>query len=99
MANSSITVEYIPIGFKGELKVTGLDSGLIDVQLASRLSSAEASSTSIAGFNVPIFTEEYVNSGAMLADHQEVVLNAFLTESEANVKSTSPFGSFDSIFG
>jgi Flp pilus assembly secretin CpaC len=92
LANSSITVEYIPIGFKGELKVTGLDSGLIDVQLASRLSSAEASSTSIAGFNVPIFTEEYVNSGAMLADHQEVVLNAFLTESEANVKSTSPLG-------
>ena len=92
VANSSITVEYIPIGFKGELKVTGLDSGLIDVQLASRLSSAEASSTSIAGFNVPIFTEEYVNSGAMLADHQEVVLNAFLTESEANVKSTSPLG-------
>ena len=92
LANSSITVEYIPIGFKGELKVTGLDSGLIDVQLASRLSSAESSSTSIAGFNVPIFTEEYVNSGAMLADSQEVILNAFLTESEANVKSTSPLG-------
>ena len=28
----------------------------------------------------------------MLADSQEVVLNAFLTESEANVKSTSPLG-------
>jgi Flp pilus assembly secretin CpaC len=92
VGNSSITIEYIPIGFKGELKVTGLDSGLIDVQLASRLSSAEATATSIAGFNVPIFTEEYVNSGAMLADSQEVVLNAFLTESEANVKSTSPLG-------
>lgn len=92
ISNSSITVEYIPIGFKGELKVTSLESGLIDVQLASRLSAAEASSTSIAGFNVPIFTEEYVNSGAMLADSQEVVLNAFLTESEANVKSTSPLG-------
>jgi Flp pilus assembly secretin CpaC len=92
LANSSITVEYIPIGFKGELKVTGLESGLIDVQLASRLSSAESSSTSIAGLNVPIFTEEYVNSGAMLADGQEVVLNAFLTESEANVNSTSPLG-------
>jgi hypothetical protein len=41
---------------------------------------------------VPIFTEEYVNSGALLKDGQEVVLNAFLTESEANVKSTSPLG-------
>ena len=92
LSNSSITVEYIPIGFKGELKVTNLDSGLIDVQLASRLSSAESTSTSVAGFNVPIFTEEYVNSGALLKDGQEVVLNAFLTESEANVKSTSPLG-------
>ena len=33
VGNSSVSVEYIPIGFKGELKVTGLESNLIDVQL------------------------------------------------------------------
>lgn len=91
VGNSSVSVEYIPIGFKGELKVTGLENKLIDVQLASRLSSAE-SSTVINGVTVPIFNEEYVNSGALLADKQEVVLNAFMTETETVAKSTSPLG-------
>lgn len=91
VGNSSVSVEYIPIGFKGELKVTGLESELIDVQLASRLSSAE-SSTVINGVNVPIFNEEYVNSGALLADKQEMVLNAFMTETETVAKATSPLG-------
>jgi Flp pilus assembly secretin CpaC len=57
VGNSSVSVEYIPIGFKGELKVTGLENNLIDVQLASRLSSAE-SSTVINGVPVPVFNEE-----------------------------------------
>ena len=92
LANNSLTVEYIPIGFKGELKITGLENELIDVQMATRLSSAEATSTSLGGINVPIFNEEYVNSGAMLKDGQELILNAFLTETEAVAKSTSPLG-------
>lgn len=91
VGNSSVSVEYIPIGFKGELKVTGLENELIDVQLASRLSSAE-SSTVINNVNVPIFNEEYINSGALLADKQEMVLNAFMTETETVAKATSPLG-------
>ncbi len=89
LGNSSITVEYIPIGFKGELKVTGLENSLIDVQMASRLSSAESSLNSISGISIPIFNEEYVNSGALLKNNQEVVLNAFLTETETVAKSSS----------
>jgi len=91
VGNSSVSVQYIPIGFKGELKVTGLENKLIDVQLASRLSSAE-SSTVINGISVPIFNEEYVNSGALLADKQEMVLNAFMTETETVAKASSPLG-------
>jgi Flp pilus assembly secretin CpaC len=89
VGNSSITVEYIPIGFKGELKVTELDNELIDVQMATRLSSAESSLNSISGLAIPIFNEEYVNSGALLKDGQEVVLNAFLTETETTSKASS----------
>jgi len=92
VGNSSITVEYIPIGFKGELKVTGLENKLIDVQLASRLSSTEANVTTINGISIPIFNEEYVNSGALLNNGQEVILNAFMTEAETLAKATSPLG-------
>lgn len=92
VGNSSITVEYIPIGFKGELKVTGLESELIDVQLASRLSTAQTTTSSIQGLAIPIFNEEYVNSGALLKNGQEVVLNAFMTETETLAKSSSPLG-------
>ena len=95
VGNSSISVEYIPIGFKGELKVTDHEDSLIDVQLASRLSTPQSFTNyrigdSVAG--VPIFKEEYVNSGAILADGQEVVLNAFMTEIENLEKRTSPLG-------
>lgn len=89
VGNSSISVEYIPIGFKGELKVTGLESNLIDIQMASRLSSAESSVGTISGINIPIFNEEYVNSAALLKNNQEVVLNAFLTETETLAKSST----------
>lgn len=92
VGNSAISFEYIPIGFKGELKVTSLENNLIDVQLASRLSAAESSVATVQGISIPIFSEEYVNSGALLNDSQEVVLNAFLTETEALSKSTSPLG-------
>lgn len=99
LGNSAITFEYIPIGFKGELKVTGLENDLIDVQLASRLSAAEATVATVQGINIPIFSEEYVNSGALLADRQEVILNAFMTESETLAKSTSPLGRIIPFFG
>jgi Flp pilus assembly secretin CpaC len=92
VGGSTVSVEYIPIGFKGELKVTALESEMIDVQLASRLSSAESASSSINGFVIPIFKEEFVNSGALLNDGQEVVLNSFLTETESIAKATSPLG-------
>jgi Flp pilus assembly secretin CpaC len=92
VGNSSISVEYIPIGFKGELKVTGLENQLIDVQLASRLSSAESSATTVQGMSIPIFNEEYVNSGALLKNKQEVILNAFMTETESVAKSSSLLG-------
>lgn len=92
IGQSSISVEYIPIGFKGELKVTGLENELIDVQLASRLSSAESSTSSIEGISIPIFNEEYVNSGALLADGNEVVLNAFMSETETLARASSFLG-------
>lgn len=92
VGGSTVSVEYIPIGFKGELKVTGLENELIDVQLASRLSSAESASSSIEGFVIPIFKEEFVNSGALLNSGQEVVLNSFLTETESISKASSPLG-------
>jgi len=92
VGNSSVTVEYIPIGFKGELKVTGLENQLIDVQLASRLSSAESSATTVQGMSIPIFNEEYVNSGALLKDKQEVILNAFMTETETIARSNNLLG-------
>ncbi len=99
VGNSSISVEYIPIGFKGELKVTGLENKLIDVQLASRLSSAQSSTSSIQGLVIPIFSEEYVNSGALLGDGQEVILNAFMTESETLAKASSPLGKLIPFLG
>jgi Flp pilus assembly secretin CpaC len=99
IGNSSVTVEYIPIGFKGELKVTGLENQLIDVQLASRLSSAESSATTVQGMSIPIFNEEYVNSGALLKDKQEVILNAFMTETETIGKSNSLLGRFIPFLG
>lgn len=92
VGGSTIAIEYIPIGFKGELKITALESGLIDAQLASRLSTAEPGVTIIEGFAVPLFKEEFVNSGILLKNGQEVILNAFLTETESLTKSTSPFG-------
>lgn len=93
LGGTQLTVDYIPIGFKGELKITDLESESIDVQLASRLSSAEASNlVFVEGMNVPVFKEEYVNSGAMLKDGQEVILNSFFTEYETFAKSTSPWG-------
>lgn len=93
IGGSNISVEYIPIGFKGELKVTGLDSGLVDVQLASRLTSVETGGSSvIQGFVIPVFREEFVNSGAFLKDGQEMILNTFLTEAENYTTSTSPLG-------
>lgn len=98
-ANSAISFEYIPIGFKGELKVTGLENQLIDVQLASRLSAAEATVATVQGISIPIFSEEYVNSGALLKDSHEVILNAFMTESETLAKSTSPLGRLIPFFG
>ena len=92
LGGNNVSIEYIPIGFKGELKVTGLDDELIDVQLASRLSTPEATANTFEGFAIPIFKEEYVNSGAMVASGQEVVLNSFLTEIEQVTKSKSGLG-------
>ncbi len=99
VGQSSISIEYIPIGFKGELKVTGLDNDLIDVQLASRLSSAESTAASIEGITIPVFNEEYVNSGALLADGNEVVLNAFMTETETLARSSSFLGKIIPFLG
>ena len=99
VGNTAISFEYIPIGFKGELKVTGLENNLIDVQLASRLSAAEAAVATVQGISIPIFSEEYVNSGALLSDGQEVVLNAFMTESETMSKSSSPLGRIVPLLG
>ena len=88
-----ISVEYIPIGFKGELKITGLENGLIDAQLASRLSAADSGAAGqIQGLTIPIFREEYVNSGVLLKDSQEVILNTFLTETQTVARATSPLG-------
>ncbi|MDD9898091.1 MAG: hypothetical protein OXU45_03730, partial [Candidatus Melainabacteria bacterium] len=99
LGNTAITFEYIPIGFKGELKVTGLENQLIDVQLASRLSAAEATVATVQGISIPVFSEEYVNSGALLKNGQEVILNAFMTESETLAKSTSPLGRIIPFWG
>jgi Flp pilus assembly secretin CpaC len=99
VGNTAISFEYISIGFKGELKVTGLENNLIDVQLASRLSAAEAAVATVQGISIPIFSEEYVNSGALLSDGQEVVLNAFMTESETISKSASPLGRVIPLLG
>lgn len=99
LGNTAITVEYIPIGFKGELKVIALENNLIDVQLASRLSSAKTTATTLNGIGIPIFSEEYVNSGALLQSGQEVILNAFMTETETIAKTQSPLGRILPIFG
>ncbi len=99
LGNTAITFEYIPIGFKGELKVTGLENNLIDVQLASRLSTAEAAVATVQGISIPIFSEEYVNSGALLGNKQEVVLNAFMTETETLAKASSPLGRIVPLLG
>ncbi len=93
LGGTQLSIQYIPIGFKGELKVTDLEDEMIDVQLASRLTTAEASNlTFIQGVAVPIFKEEFVNSGAMLKSGQEVILNSFYTEFETLAKSSSPLG-------
>ncbi len=100
LGGTQLSVQYIPIGFKGELKVTDLEDGMIDVQLASRLTAAESSNlTFIEGVAVPIFKEEFVNSGAMLRSGQEVVLNSFFTEFETIAKSSSPLGRILPLFG
>ena len=99
VGNTAISFEYIPIGFKGELKVTSLENNLIDVQLASRLSAAEAAVATVQGISIPIFSEEYVNSGALLSSGQEVVLNAFMTETETLAKSASPLGRIVPLLG
>jgi hypothetical protein len=92
LGGSNIGVEYIPIGFQGELVVNSLEDNLIDVQLVSRLTTAQQSDSSLQGFNIPVFTEQYVNSGSVLKSNQEVVLNSFLTENEALVRARSPLG-------
>jgi len=93
VGGNTISGEYMPIGFKGELKITGLEEDLVDVQLASRLSAAEPGlNTFVEGFFIPVFREEFVNSGALVKDGQEVILNTFLTESETVAKSTSFLG-------
>ncbi len=100
LGGTQVTVSYIPIGFKGELKVTDLEDGMIDVQLASRLTAAESSNlTFIENVAVPIFKEEFVNSGAMLKNGQEVVLNSFYTEFETLAKSSSALGRIIPLFG
>ncbi len=99
VGNTAISFEYIPIGFKGELKVTGLENDLIDVQLASRLSAAEAAVATVQGISIPIFSEEYVNSGALLSSGQEVVLNAFMTETETLAKAVTPLGRLIPLLG
>ncbi len=100
LGGTQLSVQYIPIGFKGELKVTDLEDGMIDVQLASRLTAAEASNlTYIENVAVPIFKEEFVNSGAMLKNGQEVVLNSFYTEFETLTRSTTPWGRILPLFG
>ncbi len=99
VGNTAISFEYIPIGFKGELKVTSLENDLIDVQLASRLSAAEAAVATVQGISIPIFSEEYVNSGALLSSGQEVVLNAFMTETETLAKSSTPLGRLIPLLG
>ncbi len=99
VGNTAISFEYIPIGFKGELKVTSLENDLIDVQLASRLSAAEAAVATVQGISIPIFSEEYVNSGALLSSGQEVVLNAFMTETETLAKSSTPLGRILPLLG
>jgi Flp pilus assembly secretin CpaC len=99
VGGSTVSVEYIPIGFKGELKVTALENRLIDVQLASRLTSAESGTSTIQGFLIPIFKEEFVNSGALLLSGQEVILNSFLTETETLAKASSPLGRIIPWFG
>ncbi len=100
LGGTQLSVQYIPIGFKGELKVTDLEDEMIDVQLASRLTAAESSNlTFIENVAVPIFKEEFVNSGAMLRSGQEVVLNSFFTEFETLAKSSSPLGRILPLFG
>ncbi len=100
LGGTQLSVQYIPIGFKGELKVTDLEDGMIDVQLASRLTAAEASNlTFVEDVAVPIFKEEFVNSGAMLKNGQEVILNSFFTEFETIAKASSPLGRILPLFG
>ncbi len=100
LGGTQLSVQYIPIGFKGELKVTDLDDGMIDVQLASRLTAAEASNlTFVEDVAVPIFKEEFVNSGALLKNGQEVILNSFYTEFETLAKSSSPLGRILPLLG
>lgn len=100
LGGTQLSVQYIPIGFKGELKVTDLEEGLIDVQLASRLTAAEASNlTFIEDVAVPIFKEEFVNSGALVKNGQEIVLNSFYTEFETLAKATTPWGRILPLLG
>jgi Flp pilus assembly secretin CpaC len=90
VSGNTLGIEYIPIGFHGELRVSELDNNLIDVQLASRLTSAEASNNNLNGFAIPVFNEQFTNNGTVLQDGQEIIINSFLTESESFSKTKSP---------
>lgn len=90
VGGSTFSIEYIPIGFHGELKVSELEKELIDVQLASRLTTAETTNTSFEDFAIPIFNEQFTNNGAVLKNNQEIIISSFLTESDIYTKAKSP---------
>ena len=90
VGGNTIGIEYIPIGFHGELKVSELKNNLIDVQLASRLTTAETSNSSIEGFQIPVINEQFTNNGAILNNNQEIILSSFLTESNEFTEAKSP---------
>lgn len=90
VSGSTFSIEYIPIGFHGELKVSELEQELIDVQLASRLTTAETTNTSFEDFAIPIFNEQFTNNGAVLKNNQEIIISSFLTESNIYTRAKSP---------
>jgi len=90
ISGNTLGIEYIPIGFQGELRISELENELIDVQLASRLTTASSTNTNLNGFAIPVFTEQFTNNGAVLKDGQEIIINSFLSESESFSKAKSP---------
>lgn len=99
LGGNTLGVEYIPIGFQGELRVSELENDLIDVQLASRLTSAELTNNSLSGFSIPIFNEQFTNNGTVLKNGQEIIINSFLTESESYSKAKSPLARIIPLLG